>query len=91
MNIQFIHSKQGNEDLIKNVGIIGKVDYSFCKGIGGLNQVFASILNNIYASHTNGLNIISSLDKYNLYNANEIIRVIKKNKAYRFSYVTKEK
>ena len=46
-----------DEDLIKNAGVIGKGNYSFCRVIKGLSQVIAKTLNNICVSHTNDLKI----------------------------------
>ena len=80
-----------DEDLIKNAGIIGKGDYSFCKKIDGLNHVIASTLNNICVSYINDFKIISSLDNFNLYRTNELFKVLKQDKVYRFGYLTKEK
>ena len=80
-----------DEDLIKNAGIVGKGDYSFCKKIDGLNQVIVSTLNNICVSYINEFKINSSLDKFILYKTNETAPVIKQNKIYRFGYITKQK
>ena len=80
-----------DKDLIKNAGIVGKGNYSFCKNIEGLNQIIVSNLNDICASFINNFEINSSLDGTNLYNTINIGRVMKQNKIYRFGYITKEK
>ena len=80
-----------DKDLIKNAGIVGKGNYSFCKNIDGLNQVIVSNLNNICTSSIYNLEIKSNLDNINLYNTNNIDKVMKKNKVYRIGYITKEK
>ena len=80
-----------DEDLIKNAGIVGKGNYSFCKNIEGLNQIIVSNLNDICTSFVNNFEINSSLDSINLYNETKIGRVMKQNKVYRFGYITKEK
>jgi hypothetical protein len=36
-----------DKDLIKNAGVLGKGNYSFCRDINELNQVIVSNLNNI--------------------------------------------
>ena len=78
-------------DLIKNAGIIGKGNYSFCRKIDGLNQVIASTLNNICVSYIKDFKITSSLDNINLYKTNEEFKILKENKFYRFNYITKGK
>jgi uncharacterized protein YegL len=80
-----------DEDLIKNAGIVGKGNYSFCKDIKGLNQIIVSNLNDICTSFINNFDINSNLDSINLYNTRNIDRVMKQNKIYRFDYITKEK
>ena len=80
-----------DKDLIKNAGIVGKGNYSFCKNIEGLNQIIVSNLNDICTSFINNFEINSSLDGTNLYNTINIGRVMKQNKIYRFGYITKEK
>ena len=80
-----------DEDLIKNAGIVGKGNYSFCKNIEGLNQIIVSNLNDICTSFINNFEINSNLDSINLYNTRNMDRVMKQNKIYRFGYITKEK
>ena len=80
-----------DKDLIKNAGIVGKGNYSFCKNIDGLNQVIVSNLNNICTSSIYNFEIKSNLDNINLYNTNNVDKVMKKNKVYRIGYITKEK
>ena len=80
-----------DEDLIKNAGIVGKGNYSFCKDIKGLNQIIVSNLNDICTSFINNFDIKSNLDNINLYNTLNIDKVMKLNKIYRFGYITKEK
>ena len=79
-----------DEDLIKNAGTIGKGDYYLCRKIDGLNQVIASALNKICVPHIQDFKINTSIDKLNLYNSNEINKVIIKNKIYRKYYLLKE-
>ena len=83
--------KDFDEDLIKNAGIVGKGNYSFCKNIEGLNQIIVSNLNDICTSFINNFEINSNLDSINLYNTRNMDRVMKQNKIYRFGYITKEK
>ena len=80
-----------DEDLIKNAGIVGKGNYSFCKKIDGLNQVIVSNLNSICTSYINNFEINSTLDNINLYNTHNIDTVMKQNKVYKFGYIIKEK
>jgi hypothetical protein len=80
-----------DKDLIKNAGIVGKGNYSFCKNIEGLNQIIVSNLNDICTSFINNFDINSNLDSINLYKTQNIDRVMKQNKIYRFGYITKEK
>ena len=80
-----------DEDLIKNAGIVGKGNYSFCKKIEGLSQVIISNLNNICTSYINNFNITSDLDNITLFNTNNTFQVMKENIIYRFGYITKEK
>ena len=80
-----------DEDLIKNAGIVGKGNYSFCKNIEGLNQIIVSNLNDICTSFINNFEINSNLDSINLYNTRNKDTVMKQNKIYRFGYITNEK
>ena len=80
-----------DEDLIKNAGIIGKGNYSFCKNIDGLNQVIISNLKDICTLSISNLNLNSNLDKIALYNRNLGLLFAKPNVIYRFKYITKEK
>ena len=80
-----------DKDLIKNAGIVGKGNYSFCQNIEGLNQVIISNLNDICTCSFHNLNINSNLEKFSLYNTNNELLVAKLNKIYRFAYITKDK
>ena len=66
-------------------------NYSYCRKIEGLNQVIPSTLNNICISYINNFQIISSLDKLNIYETNDIVKVIRENKSYKFGYIIREK
>ena len=79
-----------DEDLIKNAGIVGKGNYSFCQNIAGLNQIIISNLNDICTSFITNFNINSNLDDINLYNTINVDKVMKNNKIYRFGYIAKE-
>jgi len=72
-----------DEDLIKNAGVIGKGNYSFCRDIKGLSQVIAKTLNNICVFHTCDLKIESPLDKLNLYKLNNSQKIVLQNQIYR--------
>ena len=76
-----------DEDLIKNAGVLGKGNYSFCRNINGLNQVIISNLNNICVSYIHDFKINSSLDENNLYKINNATKIIKENKIYFYGYI----
>ena len=77
-----------DEDLIKNAGVLGKGNYSFCKDINELNQVIVSNLNNICVPYFHDLKISSSLDENNLYKLNDATTtIIKGNRIYHFGYL----
>jgi hypothetical protein len=76
-----------DEDLIKNAGVLGKGNYSFCRDINELNQVIVSNLNNICVPYFHDLKISSSLDENNLYKLNNAKTIIKENRYYHFGYL----
>ena len=76
-----------DEDLIKNAGVLGKGNYSFCRDINELNQVIVSNLNNICVPFFHDLKISSSLDENNLYKLNDATTIIKENRIYHFGYL----
>ncbi len=76
-----------DEDLIKNAGVLGKGNYSFCRDINELNQVIVSNLNNICVPYFHDLKISSSLDENNLYKLNNAKTIIKENRIYHFGYL----
>jgi hypothetical protein len=80
-----------DKDLIKNAGIIGKGNYNFCTDIEGLNEVIANEVNNASSPYISDFNIISSLDKENLYKTNSPIKILKKNKVNNYSYIIENK
>jgi hypothetical protein len=83
--------KYFDKDLIKNAGIIGKGNYNFCTDIEGLNEVIANEVNNASSPYISDFNIISSLDKENLYKTNSLIKILRKNKVYNYSYIIENK
>lgn len=80
-----------DEDLIKNAGILGKGDYSFCNNIDGLNKVIVANLTSICVPYINNFKVSSSIDEDNIYDINEIQKVMKDNKIYKFGYILKDK
>ena len=76
-----------DEDLIKNAGVLGKGNYSFCRDINELNQVIVSNLNNICVPFFHDLKISSFLDENNLYKLNDATTIIKENRIYHFGYL----
>ena len=80
-----------DKDLIKNAGIIGKGNYNFCTKIEGLNEVIANEVNNASCPYISDFDIISSLDKANLYKINSSIKILRKNKVNNYCYIIENK
>ena len=76
--------------MIKNAGVIGKGNYSFCSDIKGLSQVIAKTLNNICVSHTNDLKIESRLNKLKIYGLNKNQKIVMQNQINRYYYIIQE-
>ena len=76
-----------DEDLIKNVGIIGKGGYNFCKEIEEMNKVIIKELNRAISPFNSNINIKSSLDSENLIKNQSIPNVMKDNDTFNLNYI----
>ena len=76
-----------NQNLIKNLGIIGKGNYNFCPDINELNKIITTEISKITAQpYISEINIISSLDKDTIMKINNQ-NILKEKEILKVNYI----
>ena len=80
--------KYFDEDLIKNIGIIGKGNYNFCKDLNNLNSIIEINICKAVYPYSKNLKITSSLDDKNELK-NDLIKNFRRKKIVNLNFITK--